>query len=72
MNNLVKIKVFYSTAEAELAKGYLQANNINAFIVADDEHGRDPFFTSVTASGVHLFVANKDSKIAMILLDKVK
>lgn len=72
MKKLVKINIYASQAEGELAKGYLENNGIEARVVVDDALGSDPFFTSVTASGTHLYVSEKDAEKAKKLLSKVK
>lgn len=54
--------------EAEVAKGFLQANNINAIIEADDAGGMRQFPFSYTA-GVELKVLEKDFKKAKKIID---
>lgn len=70
MNKLVVIKTFTTRLEAQIAKSYLESNNIKAFVTADDEGGMSPFPMTPTTSGVKLFVANKDAKQAIELLKK--
>jgi hypothetical protein len=68
MKDLVVVKVFESRVEAEVAKGFLEVNDIPSFVTADDEGGMYPFPMSPTTSGVKLFVAEKDYKKASSLL----
>lgn len=56
--------------EAEVAKGFLQANNINAIIEADDAGGMLPFPVAYV-SGVALRVSEKDLKKAQKVLKNV-
>ena len=72
MNSLVTVKTFTSRLEAEVAKGYLEANAVKAFVTADDEGGMYPYPIAPTVSPVRLIVAKKDLKIAADLLAKVK
>jgi len=70
MKDLVVVKIFNTRLEAQIAKGFLQANKITAFVTADDEASASPFPMAVDPSGVKLYVAEKDSKKADELLKK--
>ncbi len=60
------IKTFNSRFDAEIAKGLLEANNIQAVINADDEGGLYPF---TFIRGVTLSVSEKDGKKAKELIE---
>ncbi len=66
--DFVKIKTCSSRHEAELAKGLLSVNGINAFIFADDFGGIQPALSFST--GVQLLIKEDDvEKAKEILLD---
>lgn len=65
------IKIFSSRTEAEVAKSALSANNIDAYIEADDAGGMYPFPLSPTADRVRLIVAEKNAKKARSVLDMI-
>ena len=67
MKNSVVIETFSSRLEAEVAKGLLDANNIQAAVIADDAGGMYPSLAG-TAEGVLLLVDKKDAENAKKLL----
>jgi hypothetical protein len=62
---LVVIKTFLNRMDAELAKGALDANGIEALIRADDAGGTRP---SLWTGGVELLVRADDVETASIVL----
>jgi putative signal transducing protein len=58
---LVIVKTFLNRIEAELAKGALEANGIEAIVRADDVGGTRPSFW---VSGVDLLVRADDIEMA--------
>jgi hypothetical protein len=68
MNNIVIAKTFHTRMEAEVAKGFLEANNIQSVISADDDGGTAPFPLQPTYTGVKLLVKEADLLTARQLL----
>ncbi|MBI2338324.1 DUF2007 domain-containing protein [Candidatus Daviesbacteria bacterium] len=64
MVNLVIIKTFNTRMEAEIAKGFLEANGVKAVVQADDEGGMAPFPFRPTSQGARLLVKESDLKKA--------
>lgn len=69
MATLVTVKVYSMRVEAEVAKGLLEAHNIQSFIAADDAGGMRPFPMSYSY-GVELKVAEEDLEKAKKILDQ--
>jgi len=67
--SLVRIKMFNSRAEAEIAKSFLISKGIEAVIQADDLGGMRPDLA--LASGVYLKVSEEDAEIALEYLNGV-
>jgi hypothetical protein len=70
MSDLKVLKIFGSRIEAEIAKGFLQSNNINSAIISDDAGSMYPAQDIV--SGVRLMVGEKDFRNAKELLDALE
>ena len=66
MNRLTYVKIFASRTEAEIAKSALAANNIDAYIEADDAGGMYPPLND----GIRLYVNKRDEKNAKKVLMK--
>jgi hypothetical protein len=62
---LVVVKTFLNRTDAELARGALQANGIEAIVRADDVGGTRPAFWM---SGVQLLVRAEDLETANVVL----
>ena len=62
---LVVVKTFLNRTDAELAKGALHANGIEAIVRADDVGGTRPAFWM---SGVQLLVRSEDVESANLVL----
>lgn len=69
MTDLVYIKTYLNRPEAELAKGFLEANGIKAMVSADDAGGMRPDLMQATG-GVRLLVREEDREVAIRLLEK--
>ncbi len=67
MSDLKILKIFGSRIEAEIAKGFLQSNDINSAIISDDAGSMYPAQDIVC--GVRLMVGEKDFLNAKELLD---
>ncbi len=70
MSDLKILKIFGSRIEAEIAKGFLQSNNINSAIISDDAGSMYPAQDIVC--GVRLMVGEKDFRNAKELLDALE
>jgi hypothetical protein len=70
MSDLKIIKIFSSRIEAEIARGFLQSNDINSVIISDDAGSMYPAQDIV--SGVRLMVGEKDFQNAKELLDALE
>ncbi len=69
MKDLVIIKTFTDRMEANIAKGFLEANGIPAFVKADDSGGAEPFpFANVP--GVDLVIRQEDYEKAKKLFEQ--
>ena len=66
MSDLKIIKIFGSRIEAEIAKGFLQSNDISSVIISDDAGSMYPAQDIV--SGVRLLVDEKDFRDSEELL----
>ena len=66
-NTLATIATFSSEHDAELARGILQSEGIEAFIFKDDCGGMLPHLQAIR--GVHLKVKEKDESRAKEILD---
>jgi hypothetical protein len=66
MGDLKILKIFGTRIEAEIARGFLQSNDINAIIISDDAGSMYPAQDIV--SGVRLLVGEKDFRGAEELL----
>lgn len=67
LNNPTVLTTFASTHEAEIAKGHLEAHDIDAFIMKDDAGGMDPQMQ--LTRGVRLMVRARDVEEAHDVLD---
>ena len=70
MSDLKVLKIFSSRIEAEIARGFLQSNDINSAIISDDAGSMYPAQDIV--SGVRLMVGEKDFRNAKELLDALE
>ncbi|MFC1820415.1 putative signal transducing protein [Thermodesulfobacteriota bacterium] len=68
--NLVNIETYYNRHDAELAKGFLSVNGINAFVFGDDSGGVSPHRSF--ALGVQLKVKEEDVEKAKRFLSEIK
>lgn len=66
MNNLVCIKKYNNRLDAEMAKNYLEAYEIEATISSDDAGGA---YTFSLSGGVKLKVRKADEKKALEILE---
>jgi type III secretory pathway lipoprotein EscJ len=64
--NLKTLTTFNTRTDAEIARGLLESNGINALVTADDKGGTDPFLTF--ANGVKLLVDENDIITAKTIL----
>lgn len=71
MADLITVKRYNTRIEAEMAKGFLEANDIKAMITADDEGGAFPFPFQPSINSVQLIVSKKDMIQALDLLETV-
>jgi len=69
MSDLKILKIFGSRIEAEIARGFLQSNDINTIIISDDAGSMYPAQDIV--SGVRLLVGENDFREAVGLLDSL-
>jgi hypothetical protein len=67
MPNYVCVKTYETREEAEMAKGLLEANDIDALVFADDIGGTTSSILASTG-GARLMVAKTDAKIAASIL----
>jgi len=67
MVNLKKLKTFNSRIEAEIARSFLESNDIGSYIFSDDAGSMYP--SQEFVSGVKLMVNAKDFKTAKEMLD---
>lgn len=67
MDDLVLVKIFDNRVEAEIAKGYLESNGIEAIIQSDDVGGMIPSLESSTG-GILLLVRKSAQEAAVLLL----
>ena len=67
MSSLVCIQTYITRESAEIAKGALEANGIDAAIFADDCGGMRPHFQLTT--GVRLMVNEQDAENARKVLE---
>lgn len=72
MKNLLVVKIFTTRMEAQIAKGFLDAQDIDSFVTADDEGGAYPFPMSPSSTGVKLYVTQKDYEKAKALLENAE
>ena len=70
MSDLKILKIFGSRIEAEIARGFLQSNDVNAIIISDDAGSMYPAQDIV--SGVRLMVGAKDFQGAKELLNALE
>ena len=70
MSDLKIIKIFSSRIEAEIARSFLQSNDINSIIISDDAGSMYPSQDMV--SGVRLMVSAKDFQGAEELLNALE
>ncbi len=67
MEELICIKTYMNSQQAEMARGVLETNGIEAMISADDAGGWRPEL-AVAMGGVRLLVREEDAKSALELL----
>lgn len=67
MPDLVCIKTFLNRYEADLAKGFLESEGIEAFVSADDAGGMRPHLAFT--GGVRLMVKNEEAEAALQILE---
>lgn len=65
--NLVVVRTYWYRHEAEIGRSMLEANGVDAMIVADDFGGLDPALGADT--GVRLMVKREDEDTAKKLLE---
>ncbi len=70
MSDLKILKIFGSRIEAEIAKGFLQSNDVNAIIISDDAGSMYP--PQDIVNGVRLMVGRNDFQEAGKLLDSLE
>lgn len=70
MSDLKIIKIFGSRIEAEIVRGFLLSNGINAIIISDDAGSMYPAQDIV--NGVRLLVGEHDFREAEELLDSLE
>ncbi len=70
MSDLKIIKIFSTRIEAEIARGFLQSNDISSVIISDDAGAMYPAQDIV--SGVRLMVGEKNFRGAKELLDALE
>lgn len=68
MTRFILAKTFQDRLEADIAKGALEANGVNAKIFADDEGGMAPFPMQPSTAGVRLFVEKSKINLAKKIL----
>ncbi|MBI3577222.1 hypothetical protein HY086_04250 [Candidatus Gottesmanbacteria bacterium] len=68
MNSLASVKSYSTRIDAEVDRGYLESQNIQAFVTADDEGGMAPFLIQSTKYGVQLMVSKRNFNKAKNLL----
>ena len=71
MSNLVLIKKFQNTVEAEIAKGFLEEQGIHATVSAADAGGTVSGFAAWSAGEGALYVLDNDADNALALLESV-
>ena len=70
MSDLKILKIFGSRIEAEIARGFLQSNDVNTIIISDDAGSMYPPQDFV--NGVRLMVGKNDFREAGKLLDSLE
>lgn len=70
MSDLVVVGNCKDRIEASEIKCFFEANNIKAFVSADDEGGLYPFPLQPTPTGSQVFVLQEDYKKARKLLNE--
>jgi hypothetical protein len=68
--NMQVVRIFDDPTQAELAKGQLEKNGIEAYISRDDAGGMLPNLQQT--EGIRLLVKESDERQARVLLDKLK
>ena len=67
--NLIVVRTFLNKAEAEIARGALEAEDLDSIIQADDAGGERP---SLWMGGVRLLVRAEDAERATEILGRAK
>jgi len=70
MADLITVKRYNTKLEAEMAKGFLEANDIKAMITSDEDD-IFPFPFQSAMSSVQLIVSKKDMIQALDLLETI-
>ncbi len=66
-NDLVVLRTFENVIEAEIAKGALEAADVDSFIQSDDAGGMRPH---LGMNRVRLLVRSEDAERAQVILDE--
>jgi iron-sulfur cluster repair protein YtfE (RIC family) len=66
----VKIKTFLNEIDAQIAKGILEDEGIDSFIIKDDEGSMNPSLQFT--QGVRLYVMENDAEKANKILEQIK
>ena len=72
MQNLSTLKTYTTRMEALLDKSFLEANDIECFISADDLGGTYPFPFQPTSTGIQLKISKENMDKAKQLLKSVE
>ncbi len=70
MSDPTCVKTFLNRYEADLAKGFLESQGIEAFVSADDSGGMRPALAF--SGGVGLMVKNEDAEEALGILESIE
>jgi len=70
MKDLVSVKTFINRHEAEVAKGFLAQNGVEAVVSVDDAGGHRPDFALISG-GVKLLVNKNELQTAKDLLQSL-
>lgn len=65
---MITIQIFLDMPSADLARSYLEANGVAAFITADNEGGLNPGLSFGT--GVRLMVLENELELAQNLMEQ--
>lgn len=70
MKDMIAVKTYNTRLEAQIVKGFLEANGIKSLVTGDDEGGMYPFPMQPNSTGVKVFVLKKDREEAVEILKK--